>query len=240
MNYSLLHFDHCYLYSRGVFMIRSKIALCLAAVSLTLGACKSRGSNSDGDETAGIAADNDKGQALYFFSYFKQFKDEKGVMDWQVCVYTIAAPDFNNRGDRVFIGEQAFATDSRATNLTADEKSPNGYYINWGTNPENKGDLKNYILNSVKGQTPEKQTLVNQIDFEAERLRDKNPNDGFVVNSGREMASNVNFIGPDIDQKVYLVMQDLIKKAKDPKNKSAMGVTNSMCPKPANAVKQKW
>lgn len=67
-------------------MVLSKIALSLALASLAFGGCKSRASQSEGDETAAFTADDDKGNGVYYYVYFKNFAPTKENADWKACI----------------------------------------------------------------------------------------------------------------------------------------------------------
>lgn len=220
-------------------MLISKLSVGLLLASLALGACQSRGSGHSGDETAAIAVDSDDGEAMYLFVYFNNFKASDNVDDWQACLYYGIGNDLKH-GNKTQVnmgqhGVQFFTDTERVKNILADTKNPNGLYVNWGDNVANRGDLKNFIKNNVKGGATEKQLLIDHLAAEFTRYMGK-------TKSGSLMASTANFIDDRHDIAVIKVVADLVNKTRNPTEavKSQMGVTKNQCPAPKNILNKQW
>jgi len=129
----------------------------LAAVVTTSLACKNQQKDFD-SETRGIAFPAAAGEGYdQLWSHF--IKNENGNPDgstkWQVCLWMATKVKRNGDVDEGFRESDSDTNVflNNAVSLTKDDKSPNGYYIEWET-------LKNYVRNNVKGKKEAKDSLI--------------------------------------------------------------------------------
>ena len=171
---------------------------CLLAAVVTAGlACKSQQRDVDSD-TRAIAFPNHGGQGYdqLWTHFIKQDKvNPDGSTKWQVCLWM--ATNVNRNGNV----NEGFRESDRDTNvflnsavsLTKDDRSPNGYYIDWEI-------LKNYVNNNVKGKKEAKDNFISALSQQNELSLKKQ--DIIEIVSYYLSGEEMNVVLGDLKQKV--------------------------------------
>lgn len=146
---------------------RSWKILGLVAMSF-LGGCKSN-SNQGSDERFLAAETKEPHTYDYVWVHFKHFTAGNENPEWHVCVWMAKNVTRKQSGQGVD-GLPEFKEADNDTNvflnntvaLNKDDKSPNGYYIQWDK-------FMNYLKNNVKGNSDDKNFIIDVFATEYQR-----------------------------------------------------------------------